>query len=91
MTEELLREAVHWITRIVEIIGILIILVGAVVALGRFGLNLDRDKGGRIACLRSNLAARFCSGSNSWSRLTSSTRWRSSRRWTASSCWPGSC
>jgi uncharacterized membrane protein len=55
MNEELLHEAVEWTTRIFEIAGILIILIGAVVAIGRFGMNLDRDKGSRIACLRSNL------------------------------------
>jgi uncharacterized membrane protein len=57
MDEELLREAVQWVTRIVEILGILIILIGAVVALVRFGLNLDARGEGqdRISCLRSNL------------------------------------
>jgi uncharacterized membrane protein len=57
MDEELLREAVQWVTRIVEILGILIILIGAVVALGRFLFGLDaREEGqGRTACLRSNL------------------------------------
>jgi uncharacterized membrane protein len=56
MDEELLREAVTWITRIVEILGILIILIGAMVALGRFLLNMDAGKGDdRISCLRSNL------------------------------------
>ena len=56
MTEELLREAVQWITRIVEILGILIILIGLVLALGRFVLRLDRVEGAdRVSCLRSNL------------------------------------
>jgi uncharacterized membrane protein len=56
MDEELLREAVTWVTRVVEILGILIILLGAVIALGRFLLNMDAGKGDdRIACLRSNL------------------------------------
>ncbi len=54
MDEELLREAVQWVTRIVEILGILIILVGAVIALARFLLALDKTDD-RIACLRSNL------------------------------------
>jgi uncharacterized membrane protein len=57
MDEELLREAVQWVTRIVEILGILIILIGALVALVRFAFGLDaRDEGqDRISCLRSNL------------------------------------
>jgi uncharacterized membrane protein len=47
---------VHWVTRIVEILGIAIILIGAVVALARFALGTDvRDGGDRIGCLRSNL------------------------------------
>jgi uncharacterized membrane protein len=55
MTEDVLREAVQWTTRIVEIVGILIILIGAAAALVRFGLNLDKHKGDRIACFRSDL------------------------------------
>jgi uncharacterized membrane protein len=56
MTEELLREAVQWTTRTVEILGILIILVGLVLALARFAFGLDRVEGvDRISCLRSNL------------------------------------
>jgi uncharacterized membrane protein len=57
MDEELLREAVQWVTRIVEILGILTILIGAVVALGRFLFGLEAREEGqdRIACLRSNL------------------------------------
>ena len=57
MDEELLREAVQWVTRIVEILGIAIILIGAVVALARFALGKDGRSEGqeRIACLRSNL------------------------------------
>ena len=56
MDEELLREAVQWVTRIVEILGILIILIGAVIALARFALGTGVSEGrDRIACLRSNL------------------------------------
>jgi uncharacterized membrane protein len=57
MDEELLREAVQWVTRIVEILGILIILIGAMVALVRFATGMDAREEGqdRIACLRSNL------------------------------------
>jgi uncharacterized membrane protein len=57
MDEELLREAVQWVTRIVEILGILIILIGAVVALVRFAFGMDAREEGqdRISCLRSNL------------------------------------
>ncbi|HEY0114419.1 MAG TPA: DUF1622 domain-containing protein [Allosphingosinicella sp.] len=55
MTEDVLREAVQWTTRIVEIVGILIILIGAGAALVRFALNLDKHKGDRIACFRSGL------------------------------------
>ena len=56
MDEELLREAVQWVTRIVEILGILIILIGALIALVRFAFGLDRTEGeDRISCLRSNL------------------------------------
>jgi uncharacterized membrane protein len=54
MDEELLREAVQWVTRIVEILGISIILIGAIIALARFLLRLDTTDD-RIACLRSNL------------------------------------
>ena len=56
MDEELLREAVQWVTRMVEILGILIILIGAVIALARFALGRDKREGqDRISCLRSNL------------------------------------
>lgn len=56
MIEELLAQTVHWTTRLFEILGILIILIGAAVALGRFALGLDKADGSdRIACLRSNL------------------------------------
>jgi uncharacterized membrane protein len=56
MDVELLREGVRWVTHVVEILGILIILIGAVMALGRFLLNMDAGRGDdRISCLRSNL------------------------------------
>jgi uncharacterized membrane protein len=57
MTDEMLREAVQWTTRVVEIIGVAIILVGAALALARFALGAGRAPGGgdRIACFRSDL------------------------------------
>lgn len=54
MNEELLHGAVHWITRSVEVLGILIILVAAAVALVRFAFKLA-DTDDRIACFRSDL------------------------------------
>jgi len=53
--DELLQQGVHWVVRAVEAVGILIILVGAGVALFRFLANADRDRGDRIGCFRSNL------------------------------------
>ena len=56
MTEELLREWVHWTTLAIEIVGILIILGGAIWAMARFALGLDKVEGrDRVSCLRSNL------------------------------------
>jgi uncharacterized membrane protein len=57
MHEELLREAVQWVTRAIEILGILIILIGILVALVRFAARLDKPEEGqdRISCMRSNL------------------------------------
>jgi uncharacterized membrane protein len=84
MDEELLRHAVQWVTQIVEILGILIILIGATIALVRFVLGMDAGKGDdRITCLRSNLGRAILLGLEFWWRRTSSTRSRSSRRWTA--------
>jgi len=53
--DEMLQEGVHWVVRAVEAVGILIILVGAFIALFRFLANADRDNGDRIGCFRSNL------------------------------------
>jgi hypothetical protein len=84
MDEELLREAVQWVTRIVEILGILIILIGAVIALARFALGSDKREGqDRIRACVPTRAARSYSAWNSRRRRTSSTPSRSSRRWTA--------
>jgi uncharacterized membrane protein len=56
MNEELLREAVVWITRAIEIVGILIILIGAAVATFRFAAGSAARAGrDRIACFRSDL------------------------------------
>jgi len=56
MDGEILKHAAEWTTRIFEILGILIILVGAAVALVRFALGLDSQDGqDRVSCLRSNL------------------------------------
>ena len=56
MDEAWLREAIIWVTRIVEIAGILIILIGAALAMLRFvtgsGVREGQD---RIACFRSDL------------------------------------
>lgn len=56
MDEAWLREGIIWVTRAVEIVGILIILIGAVTALARFAVgSAARDGGDRIACFRSDL------------------------------------
>ena len=54
MVDSLLREATHWVTRGFEVIGVLIILIGAVVAVVRFvgGRSGAED---RFSCLRSDL------------------------------------
>jgi len=53
--DEMLQHVVHWTVRGIEVIGVLIILAGAAIALIRFLLNADRDRGERIGCFRSNL------------------------------------
>jgi uncharacterized membrane protein len=56
MDEALLREAIVWVTRAVEIAGILIILIGAAVALVRFLIGrTGGERRDRIACFRSDL------------------------------------
>lgn len=53
MTDEWLREAVHWITRGIEIVGVLVIVIGSLIALYRFAVNMAG--GDRIEGLRSDL------------------------------------
>jgi uncharacterized membrane protein len=56
MDHEVLKHAIEWTTRVIEILGILIILIGAAVALVRFAIGLDRQEGAdRVSSLRSNL------------------------------------
>ncbi len=56
MTEELLGEAVVWITMVIEILGILIILIGMAVGLARFALGRGGSNWSeRVYCLRSSL------------------------------------
>jgi uncharacterized membrane protein len=56
MDEALLREGILLVTRVVEIIGIAIILIGAAVAIARFLIGgRDGQKRDRIACFRSDL------------------------------------
>lgn len=55
MDDGLLREGIVLVTRIVEIIGILIILAGALLATGRFLLRRGGDGRDRIAGFRSDL------------------------------------
>lgn len=55
MDDGLLREGIVLVTRIVEIIGILIILVGALLATGRFLLRRGGDGRDRVAGFRSDL------------------------------------
>lgn len=56
MDEAWLREIIIWVTRAVEIVGIVIILIGAMVAVGRFLLGAARRDGrDHVACFRSDL------------------------------------
>lgn len=55
MDDGLLREGIVLVTRIVEIIGILIILIGALLATGRFLLRRGGDGRDRVAGFRSDL------------------------------------
>lgn len=56
MNPEILQGAVHWIARGIEVIGIAVILIGAVAALIRYGGELVRPSGDRgIADLRAGL------------------------------------
>lgn len=55
MDDGLLREGIVLVTRIVEIIGILIILAGALLATGRFLFRRGGDGRDRIAGFRSDL------------------------------------
>ena len=56
MDEAWLREAIIWVTRIVEIAGILIILIGAAIAIVRFVTGGGAPEGhDRIARFRSDL------------------------------------
>lgn len=54
MIDQLLSEAVHWITRGIEVVGVLVIVVGALVALYRLAVGVPGEED-RIACLRSDL------------------------------------
>jgi uncharacterized membrane protein len=54
--EEQVMIAIHWVTRAVEVIGIGIIVVGALIALGTFlGRRGSEDKGVAVGEFRSNL------------------------------------
>jgi len=56
MNEQLLHEIVLWTTRTFEILGVLVIAIGAAIALVRFALRMDGLAGSeRISCLRSQL------------------------------------
>jgi uncharacterized membrane protein len=56
MDEQWLREAIGWTTRGVEVVGIAVILIGAVIAFIFFLRQpAGRDGRDRIACLRSDL------------------------------------
>jgi uncharacterized membrane protein len=52
--DHLLREAVHWVTRGLEIVGVLVIVIGALIALYRLAAGAA-GKNDRIDCLRSDL------------------------------------
>ena len=54
MIEPLLREATHWITRGFEVIGVAIIVIGALLAIARFATGRSGAED-RYACLRSDL------------------------------------
>jgi uncharacterized membrane protein len=54
MTDEILREAVLWITRGLEIVGVLVIVIGALISLFRMAAGVA-GKNGRIDSLRSDL------------------------------------
>lgn len=54
MIDQLLREAVHWITRGIEIVGVLVIVIGSLIALYRLAAGVP-GRQDRIACLRSDL------------------------------------
>jgi uncharacterized membrane protein len=56
MSEELLGEAIRWTTITVEVVGVLIILIGAMVSLARFAIGSARQAGDdRVASFRSDL------------------------------------
>jgi len=56
MDEQLLRDGIILVTRIVEIVGIAIILIGAGFALVRFAIGgRDGQKRDRVACFRLDL------------------------------------
>ena len=56
MDEQVLREAIHWAVRLVEVVGVLIILIAAAAALIRFLMGSGKiDSRDRIACFRSDL------------------------------------
>jgi uncharacterized membrane protein len=54
MTDHFFREAVHWTTRGLEAVGVLVIVIGALFALYRLAAGVAGKKD-RIDCLRSDL------------------------------------
>ena len=54
--DERLPDAIHWITRTIEVVGIAIIVIGALAALLAFLRNTGRcDKEARVGAFRSDL------------------------------------
>jgi len=54
--DEQLKEAIHWVTRGIEVVGVAIIVAGAAAALLRYlGKMGQSDKEARIGALRSDL------------------------------------
>lgn len=92
MTESLIVEGIHWITRAIEVTGTAIIVVGAGSSLIRFlqqslkgPTNMSSATSGRAS------VKPFFSDSNSWLRPTSSTLSRSSQRLAVSRSLPALC
>ena len=55
MNESQLLELVHWVTRIVEICGIFVIVLGALIAAAIYARDIARGASDAYKCVRSNL------------------------------------